>query len=117
MLFFHLGDSTLNAGALFGAHKASVCAKGAIRSVVKPVCRMPERLKDLNTFFKEKRENRITWNANEFRRELAKWEVQWIHSRNALPTYAEDMSIYDKLLELQNYPLDSKDIAAIEGAK
>ncbi|MBE6541302.1 MAG: alpha-N-acetylglucosaminidase [Ruminococcaceae bacterium] len=44
-------------------------------------------------------ENRITWNANEFRRELAKWEVQWIHSRNSLPVYAEDMSIYDKLLE------------------
>ncbi len=27
------------------------------------------------------------------------------------------IEIYDKLLELQNYPLDSKDIAAIEGAK
>ena len=27
------------------------------------------------------------------------------------------IEIYDKLLEMQNYPLDSKDIAAIEGAK
>lgn len=27
------------------------------------------------------------------------------------------IEIYDKLLEVQNYPLDSKDIAAIEGAK
>ena len=27
------------------------------------------------------------------------------------------IEIYDKLLELQNYPLDAKDIAAIEGAK
>ncbi len=27
------------------------------------------------------------------------------------------IEIYDKLLELQNYPLDQKDIAAIEGAK
>jgi len=43
-------------------------------------------------------ENRIVWNANEFRRELAKWEVEWIHSRDRLPTYREDITIFDKLL-------------------
>ena len=47
----------------------------------------------------EEFENRIVWNANEFRRDLAKWEAQWIRSNKKLKTYKEDMSIFDKLLE------------------
>lgn len=44
-------------------------------------------------------ESRIVWDADEFRKELAKNEVLWVHSTKRLPVYDEDDGLYDRLIQ------------------
>lgn len=48
-------------------------------------------------------EGRIVWDGDDFRRELMKDEVKWIHSTDRLKTYKEDDSIYYKLTEKYSF--------------
>lgn len=44
-------------------------------------------------------ESRIVWDADEFRKELAKDECAWVHSTDRLPVYEDDDSVFDTLIE------------------